>query len=476
MELKGKVIESIRWLAIAQLLSQFARIGVSIYVIRQLQHEHMAYVALSDAILGFIDMFSTLGLAAVIISKKNLSDKDLANIAGMLILINVCFTGLVILFSDAIAGFYRTPELRDVLIVVSFSFLLTGISAAPGALLAKAMRFKELSIVQFVASLIGALTSLTLVNFGFEYWSIVLGGITFHAIRAIGFIYLNGGFVKPRFSIMESTQHIRFGSFVMASGVIWYVYVTIDIAIAGRYWSPEMLGIYVVAMQLTVMPLNRMMPLLKRVALPAFAISIEENREKFQHFMVRSLRISMTICCSFYLGISAIASLLVPAILGDNWASSATPLMYPFRVFLELFDPPVIAIGKPEQLTLNSALIAVVLILVFFLTISNSESPGLLALVWAVVFPPLSLWISSRYCKAMEISFLKIMQAIFKPVLFSVLMWVVVKGFIMYSPADLNIVLTLSISILLGAVTFTSLCFLFDRKLVTEIGEFIKSQ
>lgn len=481
MGLKLKVIESIRWLAIAQLTSQLIRIAVSIYVIRQLENEHMAYVALADTLLGFLDMFSTLGLAAVIISKKNLSQRDLSNIAGMLILINFSFTALVFLFADAVAGFYRTPELREVLMVVSLGFLMTGISAAPNALLSKDMRFKELSIVQFVASLAGAVTSLVLVNLEFEYWSIVLGGMAFHVVRTIGFIYLNGGMVAPRFSISESVQHIRFGGFVMITGVVWYVYSSIDVAIAGRYWSPELVGIYVVAVQLTVMPLNRILPMLKRVALPAYAISIDENREKFQHYLAKSLRVSMVLCFSFYFGLAAIATLVVPVILGENWAATAAPLMYlciaaPFRVYLELFEPPIIAIGKPEHLTLNSIIIAVVMIIAFYVAINAAESPDLLALVWTVVFPVLSIWVSARFCSVMDISFMVIMKALFRPALFSILMFVIVRVFITMMPATLPVVVVLVLAIALGVISFLSLCLLFDRDLVYEITDFVKSR
>ncbi|PHR88188.1 MAG: hypothetical protein COA78_36650, partial [Blastopirellula sp.] len=168
MNLRSKVIESIRWLAIAQLISQFIRIGVSIYVIRQLESEHMAYVALSDTIISFLDMFSTLGLGAVVISRKDITEKDLSNIAGMLVLINLTLGILLVSLAGTIANFYNTPPLANIFRVMSLGFVFTAAASVPSALMTKNMRFKELSVIQVCASMVGALTSFVLVNLGFE--------------------------------------------------------------------------------------------------------------------------------------------------------------------------------------------------------------------------------------------------------------------------------------------------------------------
>ncbi len=481
MGLKSQVIESVRWLAMAQLVSQLVRIVVSIYVIRQLENEQMAYVALADTLLGFLDMFATLGLGAVIISKKDLTEREISNIAGVLLIINFSITLLVILLAAPVASFYRIVELEDILKVVCLGFLLTGVSAPCAALLSRNMRFKEQSIIQFAASVVGALTSFILVNVGFEYWSIVLGGLAYHLVKAIAVIHLNGGMVVPRFAIRESSRHISFGGFVMISGVIWYIYTYADVAIAGRNWTPELLGIYAVAIQLTVMPLNRLLPLLKRVALPAFSQTMASDKEKLQHYMVKAQRTAMAICMSFYLGISAIAELLVPIILGPQWAASSLPLMClcfaaPFRVYLELFEPAIIAFGKPQYLALNSSLIAVVMITFFTLASSLTESTLVLASVWMLVFPILSLAVSRNYCKVMEIRFTAIVATLIKPLIFSLLMWATVRGVIALLKGNLPDVVLLATAIATGVLIFGSICFLFDRKLLSELLELVKSR
>ena len=481
MNLRSKVIESIRWLALAQLVSQFIRIGVTIYVIRQLESEHMAYVALSDTIISFLDMFSTLGLGAVVISRKNITERDLENIAGMLVLINLTLGLLLVGLSGTIASFYNTPELANILRVMSLGFVFTAAASVPSALMTKGMRFKELSIIQVCASMLGALTSFVLVNFGYEYWSILIGGLTFIMVRAALVILANGGIVMPRFAIRESAEFVTFGGFVMLSGIVWYIYTSVDVAIAGRFWSPEILGIYAVAVQLTVMPLNRLMPMLKQVALPAFSRTVADDHARLEDYIAKSLRISMSICMPFYFGISCVATLLVSVLLGPNWGASALPLTFlciaaPFRFFLELMSPAVVATGNPQHLLRNSIAIAVVMVASFTLAVNLSSEPSSLALVWMLVYPPLAILSSRTYCKVMGVGFRCVYSSITKPLINSAIMWGGVALLIRQASPYFSSWLVLIAAIFTGMLIYLGLVLLFDRKLIAEFASMIRSK
>lgn len=481
MNLRSKVIESIRWLAIAQLVSQFIRIAVSIYVIRQLESEHMAYVALSDTIISFLDMFSTLGLGAVVISRKDITEKDLSNIAGMLVLINLTLGILLVGFSGAIAGFYNTPALANILRVMSLGFVFTAAGSVPSALMTKDMRFKELSIIQVCAGMLGALASFILVNLGFEYWSILIGGLTYIMVRSVLVIVANGGIVIPKFNIRESAEFLNFGGVVMFSGIVWYIYTSVDVAIAGRFWAPEILGVYAVAVQLTVMPLNRLMPMLKQVALPAFSRTVAEDRARLENYIAKSLRISMSVCVPFYFGISSVATLLVSLLLGANWAASALPLTFlciaaPFRFFLELMSPAVIATGNPRHLLRNSIVIAAVMVSAFTLAVNLSSEPAALALVWMLVYPPLAVLSSFTYCRVMGVNFRCVYGSIAKPVINSAVMWGSVAFLIQQASPYFSPWLVFIAAIATGMLVYLTLILLFDRKLVREFTSLVASK
>src|SRR5688572_27526985 len=123
MKLKDKVIQSVKWLFVAQICSQIVRTIVTILVIRDFDAREMTYVALSSSIFGFFELFSTLRLNATIIRKKEVLKEDLENVFGLILIVNVVL--LVIVFGGAefFSRFYNIPEIADILKVTSLSFL-----------------------------------------------------------------------------------------------------------------------------------------------------------------------------------------------------------------------------------------------------------------------------------------------------------------------------------------------------------------
>ena len=475
------VVVSMRWLVITQFISQIVRIIVTIYVIRHLENQHMGFVALAQTITSFLEMFSTLGLNTAIISKPNLTRRDIANISGMVILLNLSLAALVFAMSGVLADFYSTPELVSILKFMSLGFVLSGFASVPIALMTKGMRFKEISIIQVCASIAGALSSFYLVNNGFLYWSIIGGGLVYIGVRSLMSMAMCGDFVMPRFSLTETRDHLNFGGYVMLGGLAWYTYTSLDVIIAGRFWSPELLGIYAVAVQLIVMPLNRISPLLKQVALPAFSMTMVQNKQKFEPYLVKSLKISMGICLPLYLGMSAVALVLVPVVLGETWVRSALPLVClcfaaPFRLYLELLTPPTVASGQPRQVLVNNLRITGVLGVCFLLSAGFFRQPLALALVWMLVYPALSLWVSRGSCRVMEVDYRRIVGAFQVSAINSLVMWVVVQGFVMLAGNLIAPWLVLLLAILLGIGVFMLLTWFFDRSLLKEFSQLMKTR
>src|SRR5688500_18835003 len=127
MKLKDTVVESIKWLFVAQIISQVVRTAVTILVMRSFDAREMALVALAGTVIGFFEMFSTLGLGAAIISKKDVTKFDLQNVFGLVLLLNVMLALLVFGGAELFAKFYDAPEVADILKISSIYFVLTAV-------------------------------------------------------------------------------------------------------------------------------------------------------------------------------------------------------------------------------------------------------------------------------------------------------------------------------------------------------------
>ncbi|MES2626905.1 MAG: oligosaccharide flippase family protein [Pseudomonadota bacterium] len=474
MKLKEKVVQSVKWLFIAQLSSQLIRTLVTILVIRDFDAREMSFVALSQTITGFLEIFSTLGLNAAIISKKDITKRDLQNIFGLVLVINAVLLAIVMGGANYFSSFYNTPEVADILRVSGWSFLFVALGFIPNAMLVKDMRFKATSIIQVIAGLSGALISYVCAKNGLGYWALVYGGIAYPVIGTILKIALSPTMVWPRFSLSESLRHISFGTYVMAGGITWYFFVTMDIVIAGRFWTAETLGVYAIAVQIAAMSLNRTIPLLKQVALPAFSRSIVQDRSLLESHVVKALKLSIFASVPMFWGVAATATLAVPIFLGENWRAATLPLAFlcigaPFRFLIELLSPAVVAAGYPKEVFKNGVVISLVMVIFYLVVVLNSTSPALLAAVWMIVYPMLSLHASHRYCKWLQINSMAIYKGIF-PILMSGLAMLAVVLFMVLNLSDaMNRALLLGLAVATGVIIYIGALFLIDRKTLMEV-------
>ena len=474
MTLKEKVVQSVKWLFIAQISSQLIRTLVTILVIRDFDAREMSYVALSQTITGFLEIFSTLGLNAAIISKKDISKRDLQDIFGLVLAINALIILIIIGGANYFAAFYNTPEVAEILRVTAISFIFVALGFVPNAMLIKDMRFRAVSCIQVISGLCGALVSYISAKNGLSYWSLVYGGITIPIVATIIKIILSPTIVWPRLSLSESLRHISFGTYVMAGGLTWYFFVTMDIVIAGRFWTAESLGVYALAVQIAAMSLNRTIPLLKTVALPAFSRSILHDRSQLETHAVKGLKLSMFASVPMFWGLAATSAISVPLFLGQNWLAAVLPLAFlcigaPFRFLIELLSPAVIAVGYPKEIFKNSLLISAVMVFFYFMVVLNSTSPALLAAVWMIVYPALSIHATHRYCKLIDIKFMAIMKGIAPVLISGLVMFGVVLAVVVNLMELMNRALLLVLAIATGFTVYMGTLYVADRKTLIEL-------
>ena len=469
------VLDGIKWLTLARLVAQITRWAATIIAIRLLAPNDFGLAALAQTVLSILELFGSFGLGAAIIQSPEISRRALQLIFGMITAINLILAALMWGVAPYAATFYGEPELTQIIRVLALTFLFVIAGAIPANLLIRDMNFRAIAIAQVLSGSAGAAVLLIMAYSGYGYWALIWGGIAILGVDTIVKIIARPVFVVPVFNFPEAKQYLTFGSLVMASTIIHHLYVSLDVVIAGIYWSAETLGIYAVALQLAVLPLNKMMPMIRQVAFPAFSKN-QSDLEKTRGYMVKSMQLAMAISFPIFFGISSISVLLVPLLLGSNWESAALPIMIlcvsiPFRMMVELYEPPLFATNRPKIVVINSLVILCIMIPTFFISV-QWDVLGL-SLGWLLVFPLVSLGSSYWYCKSMEINLATMFGALQTPLLGSTLMLGVVYGYIQGLTGMLNPWVLMVSAIGLGAAVYLLYIYIFDRSLFNQYLEIV---
>lgn len=480
MKLKDKIVQSVKWLFIAQISSQVIRTIVTILVIRDFDAREMTYVALSQSIIGFFEMFSTLGLGSAIVRQKDVSKQELQDIFGVVLAINLFLLLLVFGGADYFSQFYNTPEIANILKVTAISFVFVALGFIPGAMLTKEMHFKMISSIQVVSGLGGALTSYICAKKGLGYWSLVYGGISISLIGTVLKIAVSRTSVWPRFTYSGFVKNIQFGGYTMGCGIAWYSFVTLDVVIAGKFWSAETLGIYALAIQVVSVPLNRTLPLLKSVALPAFSRSMIQDISLLESHTVKGLRLSLLFSVPMFWGAAATAALLVQVFLGEKWLPVILPMAFlcisaPFKFLLELLGSPVFVAGYLKELFTSTVFISIIMLMFYFTIVLNSTNPSHLAAVWMLIYPALALYISYRYCRLLNIRFMAIIKGISSAFTSGLIMLLVILSLVLNLMDTLNHMLLLGLAVVTGALVYAGSLYITDRSAILELLSMYRS-
>src|SRR5438477_2809261 len=176
-DLKGRTISGAFITIVAQ-GAQFLLSLVSIMVLaRLLTPKDFGLFAMVTTVMGYLRVFKDAGLSTATVQREGITHAQVSN----LFWINVAISGGVSLIlaagSPIVAWFYREPRLVPITLILSITFVLSGLIVQHTALLNRQMRFKAIAIIQVGSMFVGIAVSIVMARLKFGYWSLVGGNL-----------------------------------------------------------------------------------------------------------------------------------------------------------------------------------------------------------------------------------------------------------------------------------------------------------
>ena len=386
---RSQVRSAVLWRSGTQILGQAIAWGATFVVIRLLAPSDYGLVAMTGVLLLLLSMLNGYGLANALIRHEEVSPRQLRQVFGMLLLLNVALGLVQVAIAPWVARFYGEPMVARLLQVQALLYLATPFSSLSYALLARRMDFAQQAKVNLLASVAGALASLAGAFAGLGVWTLVLAPAVLFYTRAIGLTVAAGAWLWPSFDFRGSGGLARYGGMVAASGLLGFAASQADVLIAGRWFDAHAVGIYTTALFLTQVFTNKFIPPLNEVAFSAYA-RLGGDREAVGGAFIQGVRLVTLVALPFFAGVAVTADPLVQVTLGAKWRE-ATPIVQllavamPFMTLQTLFPPAVDALGRPGTTAATTAIGAVLLPAVFL--VGGRWGIAGIAAAWIVAHP-----------------------------------------------------------------------------------------
>lgn len=251
---------------------------------RFLEPKDFGVVAVVTVFTSFFSLLANMGIGPAIIQNRELSNNDVNNIYSYTVYIGLLIGIAFSLFSIPLSMFYGDSVYIPIGILLSISLFFNTVNIVPNAILLKEHRFKLVNMRLVSVTIITAIPTLIMANFGFKYYSIVLHSIL---VSFVKFIW-NYFTVKPQFHFRVDSDSIKkirsFSSFQMGFSVINYFSRNLDNLLIGRFIGSEELGYYDKSYRLMLYPVNNLTHVITPVLHPILSASQFDKDKLFNQY------------------------------------------------------------------------------------------------------------------------------------------------------------------------------------------------
>ena len=466
-DLRAKVLSAVKWTAGARLLAQVFNWAITIFVVRLLSPSDYGLLAMATVVVTFLMLLAELGIGAAVVQALEIDERELGQIFGLCLAVNLLLCVLLILVAPLIASFFDESRLTSIIRALALQFPLVAMYVLPQALLERNLHFKAKSLVDLSGAVASASITLACALSGLGVWALVAGSITKVAWLAIGLNIVNPLRIRPSLNFSLIRKLASFGGYVTLTRVLWFFYSQMDILIAAKFLGKVQLGYYSVSMQLASLPVQRLSGIINEVAFPAFS-RIQEDRPKVLAYLLKAVRLLALFSFPVLWGISSTAPEIVEVFLGPKWSESTLPLqilafLMPVRMISNLMPSVIQGLGRPDISVKNLLLVCLVMPIAFL--IGAPFGVVGLAAAWVVGFPPVFLWNLKRVLGILGLPLRNVLGAATPAAMAAALMYAAVLGArIACESLAASSRVQLTILMAVGAAVYSSSSLFLNRK------------
>jgi PST family polysaccharide transporter len=412
-------------------------------------------------VISLIEMLGDFGFGIYLIQKETLDREDLDSTWTLQVCLAVVETICIAIVAVPAAEFFQEPRLKAVMLVLAANTLLSGFRNVATVSFQRDLRFDLEFIIRVVSKILGFVCTAVLAYKLRSYWALVAGAVVFRCTDIVMGYVLKPHF--PKFAVARVREILRFSKWIYANTTFQYLVSRSPELVIGRLCGSAALGFFSVGKSFTDLVGGELLSPITRVFLPG-STKVRSDMAAFRELYLEVLSILALFGLPAGLGLSAIAKVFVPVVLGEKWIGSM-PVVQILGIAVAVasiqanIDAVFIGLGTPKKTTAFQGVYLLILL------------PGLIALTkWQGIYgAAISYLIAggivagirfSSVASALRLEWRHIAESCARPVIASVVMYLVVSWVSsIYVFAAFNGVIKLGFLIVIGIASYISVLF-----------------
>lgn len=279
-------------------------------------------MAMAAPIAGFVGLFQDMGLTQATIQKKGITHAEVNTLFWVNVAISALAAVILVLIAPLAARFYGEPVVGVLVSAMSVLAVIHALGGQHYAILNRRMQFSRIAFLDSFGAVAGLAVAITWALFDPSYWALYAASMA-TALSGVFWAWVGSRWRPswPRW-VAGAGELINFGAGVTGFKFANFFSRNLDNVLIGRYRGNEELGLYDRAYRLLLFPLQQVAYPLSRVMVPALSRMTDEPH-RYRHAFLRVVPILLLVTLPGVAFAIAMAEILVPFALGQQWVGSA---------------------------------------------------------------------------------------------------------------------------------------------------------
>jgi PST family polysaccharide transporter len=306
---------------VARAINAVVQVGSVIFLARLLSPQDYGLVAMVTALTGFVPIVVDLGTRDAIVQRDRITRGEVSALFWITLSVGCGFAVLVAASGPLIAHIYGEPRLTAIALVSSLMIIASALVCQHYALLRRAMKFRNLAIIEVAANVLGAAVAIAMASYRLGYWALVLRPIITSWFLTIG-IWFQCRWLPGKPTVTSAVKEmLKFGLNLIGFSGTDFVGKNSDRVAIGYAMGAKALGFYQNAFFIYDNLLDLLVFPLHQVAVVSLS-KLQNNLEELRRSWAKALSTVAFFAMPAF-GILAVTGQdLTVLLLGQKWSTA----------------------------------------------------------------------------------------------------------------------------------------------------------
>ncbi|MGZ4758682.1 MAG: lipopolysaccharide biosynthesis protein [Acidimicrobiales bacterium] len=335
-------------------LGQFATTAV---IARLLDPKDFGVFAVALVVHAIVVNISELGVSAALIrDDDDRATRGAPTVATIAIASSLVLGGLMALSAPLLARLLGSPAASGSLAVMALTLPLAGMAAVPAAFLRRHFRMDRLFLASAANMVATAVIVIPLAIAGWGPMALAWSWVAGQLLTSVIIMTYEPGRFRPGWDRNEAGRLVRFGLPLAGANILAFAVLNVDNVVVARMLTPEALGLYVMAFNISGWPMNVFGAVVRSISLPGFSHLQRDGASMPEHY-TRSLGTVATLTLPVCAILGGLAVPVVTAVYGEKWVGAAAALtglcvLGGARILIELTADFLVTLGRTRAVLL----------------------------------------------------------------------------------------------------------------------------